>query len=51
MMNCEKAVSYPHGDILLEASGNVNIDTVEAIAQTGVDVISIGCFNAFCPML
>ena len=31
---------YPH--ILLEASGNVTIETIEAIAQTGVDAISSG---------
>jgi len=31
---------YPH--ILLEASGNVTLDTIEAIAQTGVDAISSG---------
>jgi nicotinate-nucleotide pyrophosphorylase (carboxylating) len=29
-------------DILLEASGNVNLDNVAAIAKTGVDFISIG---------
>ncbi|MEA2047248.1 MAG: carboxylating nicotinate-nucleotide diphosphorylase [Campylobacterota bacterium] len=33
-------VHYPH--ILLEASGNVTLDTIEAIAQTGVDAISSG---------
>jgi len=32
--------NYPH--ILLEASGNVTLDTIEAIAQTGVDAISSG---------
>ena len=31
---------YPH--ILLEASGNVTLDTIGAIAQTGVDAISSG---------
>ena len=31
---------YPH--ILLEASGNVTLETIEAIAQTGVDAISSG---------
>jgi len=31
---------YPH--ILLEASGNVTLDTIEAIATTGVDAISSG---------
>ena len=32
--------NYPH--ILLEASGNVTLDTIEALAQTGVDAISSG---------
>ena len=31
---------YPH--ILLEASGNVSLETIEAIAKTGVDAISSG---------
>jgi len=31
---------YPH--ILLEASGNVTLESIEAIAQTGVDAISSG---------
>jgi len=31
---------YPH--ILLEASGNVTLDTIEEIAKTGVDAISTG---------
>jgi nicotinate-nucleotide pyrophosphorylase (carboxylating) len=32
--------NYPH--ILLEASGNVTLETIEAIAKTGVDAISSG---------
>jgi len=32
--------NYPH--VLLEASGNVTLDTIEEIAQTGVDAISSG---------
>ena len=32
--------NYPH--ILLEASGNVSLDTIEEIAKTGVDAISTG---------
>ncbi|RLA76891.1 MAG: hypothetical protein DRG30_01650, partial [Epsilonproteobacteria bacterium] len=31
---------YPH--ILLEASGNVTLETIGALAQTGVDAISSG---------
>jgi nicotinate-nucleotide pyrophosphorylase (carboxylating) len=32
--------NYPH--ILLEASGNVTLDTIAQIAETGVDAISSG---------
>ena len=36
------AVAQVRGRALLEASGGVNLDTVRAIAETGVDRISIG---------
>ncbi len=36
-------------DALLEASGNVNLDTVAAIAQTGVDFISVGALTHSAP--
>jgi nicotinate-nucleotide pyrophosphorylase (carboxylating) len=37
-----KAVKLNQGQAKLEASGNVNIDTVCTIAETGVDRISVG---------
>ena len=37
-----EAVKFTAGRAALEASGGVNLDTVRAIAQTGVDRISIG---------
>ncbi len=37
-----EAVRITAGRVKLEASGNVNFDTVRAIAETGVDYISIG---------
>ena len=37
-----EAVAQNRGRALLEASGGVNLDTVRAIAETGVDRISIG---------
>ena len=37
-----RAVELNHGRALLEASGGINMDTVRAIAETGVDRISIG---------
>jgi len=36
------AVQVAHGRALLEASGNITLDTVRAVAETGVDRISIG---------
>ncbi len=31
--------------MILEASGNVNLDTVRAMAETGVDLISVGAIT------
>ena len=39
------AVTQANGKVTLEASGGVNLDTVAAIAATGVDVISIGALT------
>ena len=36
------AVAYPHKDILLEASGGVDLNSIATIAATGVDYISVG---------
>jgi nicotinate-nucleotide pyrophosphorylase (carboxylating) len=38
----KKAVDFVVGRAILEASGNVNLQNVSAIAATGVDLISIG---------
>ena len=40
-----KAVKAAAGRALTEASGNVNLHTVRAIASTGVDVISVGALT------
>lgn len=37
-----EAVIENNGKVTLEASGGVNLDTVRAIAETGVDFISVG---------
>jgi nicotinate-nucleotide pyrophosphorylase (carboxylating) len=34
--------AHPHGPIRLEASGGVTLETVRAIAETGVDFVSVG---------
>lgn len=40
-----KAVKVIGGRALVEASGNVNLETVTEIAETGVDIISIGALT------
>lgn len=40
-----KAVTRVAGRCLTEASGGVNLDTVRAIAETGVDMISVGALT------
>jgi len=40
-----EAVAYTAGRIPLEVSGNVELDTIHAIAQTGVDFISSGALT------
>jgi len=39
------AVRINNGRAILEASGNVNLDTVAGIAATGVDLISVGALT------
>lgn len=43
------AVLLTDGRANLEASGGVNLDTVRAIAETGVDVISVGALTHSAP--
>ncbi|MBI1683896.1 carboxylating nicotinate-nucleotide diphosphorylase [Caulobacter hibisci] len=45
------AVALAKGRAVLEASGGVNLTTVRAIAQTGVDVISVGALTHSAPVL
>lgn len=40
-----RAVVIAGGKALLEASGNINLDTVRAVAETGVDLISVGAIT------
>jgi nicotinate-nucleotide pyrophosphorylase (carboxylating) len=37
-----QAVQLINGQALVEASGGVNLETVKGIAETGVDIISVG---------
>lgn len=43
--NMRQAVAIIGGKALVEASGGVNLDTVSAIAETGVDIISVGALT------
>ena len=43
------AVARAKGKVVLEASGGVTLETVRAIAQTGVDVISVGALTHSAP--
>lgn len=47
-MSCEemrKAVEITKGCVPLEASGNVTAETIRSIAETGVDIISLGALT------
>lgn len=47
-MDCETmkaAVALIGGKALVEASGGVNLETVRRIAETGVDIISVGALT------
>jgi len=47
-MDCptmQHCVSLIRGRALVEASGGVNLETVRAIAETGVDIISVGALT------
>ena len=46
-----EAVRRIGGQALTEASGGVNLQTVQAIAQTGVDLISVGALTHSAPAL
>jgi nicotinate-nucleotide pyrophosphorylase (carboxylating) len=45
IQNMKKAVSLIAGKALVEASGGVNLETVREIAETGVDIISVGALT------
>ena len=46
-----EAVALTAGRVTLEASGGVDLTTVRAIAQTGVDLISVGALTHSAPAL
>lgn len=47
-MSCEEmaqAVALARGRALLEASGNVTLENIRSVAETGVDIISLGALT------
>lgn len=51
LSDLREAVARARGLTLLEASGGVSLQTVAAIAETGVDVISVGALTHSAPAL
>ncbi len=49
--NLKEAVQRIDGALITEASGGVNLGTVRAIAETGVDIISVGALTHSAPAL
>ncbi len=47
----KKSVALARGKIITEASGGVTLETVRAIAETGVDYISVGALTHSAPAL
>ncbi|MDE2802500.1 MAG: carboxylating nicotinate-nucleotide diphosphorylase, partial [Chloroflexota bacterium] len=47
----KQAVELNRGRAVLEASGGINLDTVRAVAETGVDLISVGALTHSAPAL
>jgi nicotinate-nucleotide pyrophosphorylase (carboxylating) len=41
----KKAVKVAGGRVLLEASGNIKLENVREVAETGVDLISVGALT------
>ena len=51
LADLSRAVDITSGRVTLEASGGVNLTTVRAIAETGVQVISVGALTHSAPVL
>ena len=51
LADLREAVALIDGRAITEASGGVTLDTVRAIAETGVDVISVGALTHSAPAL
>lgn len=45
----KRAVAFAKGRVIIEASGSVSLSSVRSIAETGVDIISIGALTHSAP--
>jgi nicotinate-nucleotide pyrophosphorylase (carboxylating) len=51
LASLREAVALVGGHVVLEASGNIRLDTVRAVAETGVGYISVGALTHSAPRL
>ena len=49
LTDMKEAVKRAQGKVIIEASGNITIDNVRAVAETGVDLISSGAITHSAP--
>lgn len=47
----KEAVRFARGKVTLEASGNITLDNVRDIAETGIDLISVGAITHSAPAM
>ena len=47
----KQAVELINGSVTIEASGGVTLETIRKIAETGVDLISVGALTHSAPVL
>lgn len=45
----KEAVKIARGKVIIEASGNITLNNVRAVAETGVDIISVGAITHSAP--
>ena len=45
LKDMRRVVELVHGRALLEASGGITLDNVRSVAETGVDLISVGALT------
>lgn len=51
VVELREAVELVSGRLIVEASGGINLETVRAVAETGVDLISVGALTHSAPVL